>query len=101
MQAFQRVGEIAGATERPHDHQLGMPRHPRNEGIDRHRVLEIGQARKPPFEPAGHLPGRGNAGKFRVRRTEKQHVAWRLAQIDGFVAIAQASFLRDKKMHCA
>jgi hypothetical protein len=101
MQAFQCIGEIAGASQGTHDDQLGMPRHPRHEGINRHRVLEIGQAREPPFEPAGHLPGRGNAGKFRVRRTEKQDVTRRLSQVDGFVAIAQASLLCNEEMHCA
>ncbi len=77
-----------------------MPRRPLHIGIDRHRVLQAHQARKPQrIASFSAAMGRGNRRKLGIGSGQEQDIARRLAEVDRLVPVADRPLLSEKQMH--
>ena len=94
QQGFQHIAEVTGATERPDDDELGVPRRALDVGVDRHGVRQRGEASEAqPRLGVARTVGGGDCGELGVGGGEEEHVAGRLAKVDRLLAVGNRSFL--------
>ncbi|CUW44782.1 hypothetical protein B3286c1_2120 [Brucella vulpis] len=102
VQGFQPVRPVSLTPDDPHHNQLCVPRGALHIGIHRHGVR---QAQKIGQTQAWHIRRKPvrlrNAGKLRIGGGKEHDLTRCLAKIDGFIAVADRSFLGKQEMHQA